>query len=307
MDRRTFLRRSVVASVGVLSAPALAALAGCSNSGGDPPHCGLGAAGDVASLESAIGGRLSYQRIYHREDVFPGEEEQQAWTAGRVPVSSFKTLTADGSPIPFADVARGAADDHLRALADAIRPTGSRPMLLLYFPEPENDVGDAPHDFAPAFRRVRRVMGDLGGGITWGHTLSHGTYDAGDGDLYYPGDEFVDVITCDGYNWCPQAGHGTLKESFDALFTATEHFAGRKGKPWYVTEVGTWDDPSAGWSKAQWIEGMGRAAKRFPALRGIMWFNHDVDEGFLCDWRLEDEASAVDAFAALARDPYFRA
>ena len=302
LDRRSFLRRAAAAA-GAVALPAVLDLAACSSSS-DPPHCGLGAAGDIARLEAAVGRRLTYQRIYHQEDLFPGEQERVAWAAGRIPVSSFKTLQPDGSPIPFGDVAAGAADDHLRALANAIRPTASRPMLLLYFAEPENDVGEAPADFAPAFRRVRTIMGTLGPGVRWGHTLSHGTYDAGDGELYYPGDEFVDVITCDGYNWCPDAGHGALQESFDALFTATNRFAERKGKLWYATEVGTWNDPTPGWSKAPWIQGMGRAAKRFPNLRGIMWFDHDVEEGFLCDWKIS-EPDAVRSFAALARDPYF--
>jgi hypothetical protein len=50
---------------------------------------------------------------------------------------------------------------------------------------------------------------------------------------------------------------------------------------------------------------MGRAAKRWPSLKGIMWFNHDVAEGFLCDWKLQDTPKSVEAFAHLAADPYF--
>jgi hypothetical protein len=299
MDRREFMRLAAG-----LAAGAALPLASCSS---EPTTCGLGSAGDTDRLQAAIGRPLRYERIFHRTELFPNDEERRAWAAGRLPVSSFKTLNDDGSTIAFADVAAGAADDHLRRLAAAIRARGARPMLLLYFPEPEDDVGDAPEDFAPAFRHVREVMGDLGGDIQWAHTLSHGTYDDGDGDLYYPGDDYVDCITCDGYNWCPEAGHGTEKESFAKLFAATNRFAKEKGKVWYATEVGTWDDPSPGWDKASWIEGMGRTAKRWPGLRGIMWFEHDTDEGFLCDWKIAGDPDAVDAFAALARDPYFAA
>ena len=305
-DRRAFLRRSATAGIALAGAGVLLPMLDCSSSPKDPPSCGLGCAGDVDHLEASIGHPLRYQRIYHRAEPFPGPEEQAAWSAGRYPVSSFKTLRADGSPVPFADVMNGAADTQLLSLANAIRPSGSRPMLLLYFPEPEDDVADAPQDFAPAFRHVRDVMGDLGTGVKWAHTLSHPAYTEGLGDLYYPGDDYVDYITCDGYNWCPDAGHGTTKRTFSQLFTATNGFAEEKRKEWFVTEVGSWDDPAPGWSKASWIEGMGRTAKRWPALRGIMWFNHDLADGFLCDWRIEDTPTAVDAFGALASEPYFR-
>ena len=302
MDRRTFLRRSAAAGVALTGVAGLLGSAGCSSA---PPTCGLGCAGDTASLESAIGHRLKYERIYHRTEPFPDAQEQAAWAARRIPVTSFKTLQDDGSAIPFAEVAAGADDDHLRALAAAIRPFGRRPWILIYFAEPEDDVGESPEDFAPAFRRVRDVMGDLGPGITWAHNVSHGTYDDGDGELYYPGDDYVDYIACDGYNWCPGSGHGTEKETFERLFAVTNQFAERKGKPWLATEVGTWDDPTPGWSKAEWIEQMGRTAKAWARLKGIMWFEHDSDESTLCDWKIQDRADAIEAFAALARDPYF--
>lgn len=276
--------------------------AGCSS---ESATCGLGCAGDTASLESAIGHRLRYERIYHQTELFPDGQEEAAWTARRIPVASFKTLQDDGTAVPFAEVAAGAADDGLRSLAGAIRPHGRRPMILIYFAEPEDDVGEAPEQFAPAFRRVRTVMGDLGPGVRWAHTVSHGTYDDGDGELYYPGDDYVDYIACDGYNWCPDAGHGTEKEAFEQLFVGTNQFAERKGKLWLATEVGTWDDPAPGWSKAEWIDAMGGTAKQWPGLRGIMWFEHDSDESTLCDWKIQDRADAIQAFADLARDPYF--
>jgi hypothetical protein len=69
--------------------------------------------------------------------------------------------------------------------------------------------------------------------------------------------------------------------------------------------VGTWDDPTPGWSKAEWIDGMGRTAKAWAGLRGIMWFEHDSQESTLCDWKIQDRADAIQAFAALASDPYF--
>ncbi len=302
MDRRTFLRRSAAAGAALTGVAGLVGSAGCSSGSAT---CGLGCAGDTGSLESAIGHRLRYERIYHRTELFPDAQEEAAWTARRIPVTSFKTLQDDGTAIPFAEVAAGAADDRLRSLADVIRPYGRRPMILIYFAEPEDDVGEAPEHFAPAFRRVRDVMGDLGPRVRWAHTLSHGTYDDGDGELYYPGDDYLDYIACDGYNWCPSAGHGTDKETFEQLFAITDQFAERRGKLWLATEVGTWDDPAPGWSKAEWIEQMGRTAKGWSGLRGIMWFEHDSDESTLCDWKIQERAGAIRAFAALARDPHF--
>ena len=48
-----------------------------------------------------------------------------------------------------------------------------------------------------------------------------------------------------------------------------------------------------------------RTARAWAGLRGIMWFEHDSDESTLCDWKIQDLPDAIQAFAALASDPYF--
>ena len=117
--------------------------------------CGLGCAGDADAFDSQLGVPLQYERIFHQTESFPGPREDAAWAAGRVPVTSFKTLDAP---------ARRSRSQR----SPQVRPTGSstpwletlrtrvrRDMVLIYFHEPEAEAGVNRVDFAAAFRHVR--------------------------------------------------------------------------------------------------------------------------------------------------------
>lgn len=282
------------------SASALSALAACTSR--PAQVCGLGCAGDAALLSHRLGAPLRSERIFHQVEPFPGPEEMAAWAARRVPVSSFKTLDASGAPIPFASVAAGAADLQLDTLSRSLNDGLRGDMVLIYFHEPEAEAGAARTDFAAAFRQVRsRVDQALTTAarerIRWAMCLTHSYYTDGSADLFYPGDDAVDLLAVDGYNWCPGSGHGGGPIAFRDLFTGALAFSRRHAKPWMITEVGTWNDPAPGRSKAEWIAAAVPAVKEWSSLEAVLWFEYNT--GFRCDWTIGEDADALAAFKRL--------
>jgi hypothetical protein len=312
LDRRRFLGRGVLLGLGVASAAALPGLAACSS---DPVRvCGLGCAGEANVLVEQLGTPLQYERIYHKTEMFPDAQEAAAWQAGRMPVSSFKTLDAAGGHVSFASVASGAADAQLDALALSLDAGLRRDIVLIYFHEPEGETGEtgeASADFAAAFRHVRSriergLMLAVRDRIRWSMCLTYGPYADGSVNEFYPGDDMIDVVAVDGYNWCPGSGHGTHQIAFRELFTAAEAFAREHGKPWLVTEVGTWDDPASGWSKAEWIDQAAPVVEEWPSLEAVMWYERSESESE-CDWAIGEDGDALDAFRRLGEQMCARA
>ena len=108
---------------------------------------------------------------------------------------------------------------------------------------------------------------------------------------YYPGDEFVDILGMDGYNWGTtqtQETHGwtsqwrTFRSLFQNLYTEL-HQVAATNKPVYVFETAS---VAAGGDKDLWIKEMLQSAQTW-SLAGICWFEVEKEN----NWRLTNSIS----------------
>jgi beta-mannanase len=114
---------------------------------------------------------------------------------------------------------------------------------------------------------------------------------------YYPGDEYVDWVGIDGYNW----GTTQTWSSWMAYPTIESAIYGTysQSKPIMTAETASCEQ---GGNKAQWISDTQAAAKtQFPDIRAFIWF----DESKECDWRVNSSQTALNAYQTMAADPYF--
>jgi len=244
------------------------------------PHCPIGFAG---TPPTGIAERA------HRVYLNPGEAFP-ALPPGVLPFVTFK----------------GANDVRLRC--DQARAFGA-PLFLGFAHEPENDL--TPQAFIAAWqvlgaycpRNARTVM-----------VLMAATYAAGNADVWYPGDDAVDVVGADGYDWAgartDKGGDGYSKpgashRSFAKIFEPVEAFAARHGKPIAVGEFGTPDDHDGPQRKADWLAEAGAHLRATPAYVAATYFQHSSKTGDAkCTWSL-DTPEAIAAWQALLDDPYF--
>jgi mannan endo-1,4-beta-mannosidase len=117
---------------------------------------------------------------------------------------------------------------------------------------------------------------------------------------YYPGHDYVDWVTCDGYNrggssWRPWSY--TYGNAWDGRLSV---YASYPEKPFMVSETGSCE---LGGDKGAWITRARNDIKAsFPRVKAFVWFNENKE----CDWRAESSTGALDAFRGLVEDPYFQ-
>lgn len=109
----------------------------------------------------------------------------------------------------------------------------------------------------------------------------------------YPGDDIVDWLAIDGYNF-GTASEGQSWRSFNETFKPTyDQLAEIADKPVMIAETGS---AEIGGDKAAWIrEGLDHAnlTTAYPALRAVVWFNQ-VGSG---NWPVTSSQSAFESFA----------
>lgn len=170
-------------------------------------------------------------------------------------------------------------------------------MNGIWYPWSVSARGETPADYAAAFRRVRRIFDDVGAhSVEWvwsPNVIINGDTNSITGS--YPGDDFVDVVGVDGYNFGNDAMHRWTSPK--DLFGPTLDLLGTiaPAKPVWVNEVGSGD---RGGNKAEWITELIEFLSGTD-VRGLIWF--EADKPGEPDWRLTSTPATIAAAkAALA-------
>ena len=219
--------------------------------------------------------------------------EPWTWDAGvEQPEYSLKAITA------------GDHDDVLTSWGQALGDWG-KPVTIRFahemngnwYPWGAGVNGNETGDYVDAYRHVHDVVTAAGAdNVSWmwsPNVLAPGAMGL---EGFYPGDEYVDVVGVDGYNW------GTSKqwsawqppqEIFDATFDQVRTFA--PDKPIVVAEVGS---IAKGGDQGQWIRDLVAYLDQEPGVEGFIWLHAKLD----VDWRLKGDSLDDLRDALAARD-----
>jgi hypothetical protein len=253
----------------------------------------------VEELEQQIGRTLDINHnFYTWDEPFPSETERWDLQAGRIPMISW-----NGRGVTTKRIATGAYDDMIRQRARQTKALGE-PVLIRWFWEMDGrkkaEWAGTPEEYVAAWRHIVRTFRDeAADNVRWVWCPNASAFNDGEAQLFYPGDDFVDWICADGYNWAP-GRVGDEWESFKDIFGGFYGWAALHNKPIMVGEFGV-QERNPG-EKAQWITEAREAIKTdFPMMRAIVYFSSNADY----DWRLTTSDSALQAFKDLANDPMF--
>jgi len=270
----------------------------------------------ILKLEQEIGRRFCVDHQYYQwQDGIPTAYE--TWTAsqGRIPFVAWKPKnTNDLSPIRWSVITNGDWDWWITNRANAFRQFGQL-TLMTFHHEPENDQ-DSPGvtnygtavEYQAAFRHVVSLFRNQGvTNVIWAVVLTRPSYtDPATGgqvqaDRWYPGDDVVDVIGCDGYNWYPAKTNATWI-SFSNVFSGfyawgtTNH-----QKPLLIAEFGCMEDTNNSVRKADWFAEIPNVLEQWPAVRAVCYFNHHDPK---YPWNLDSSLASLDAFQTMGMNGY---
>jgi hypothetical protein len=192
----------------------------------------------------------------------------------------------------------GSFDPYIERSAETLRDWGE-PVLLRFahemngdwYPWSEAVNGNRQGDYVRAWNHVQDIFEDVGAdNVVW--VWSPNVEYPGSLQLegLYPGDDRVDFIAVDGYNFGTSQSWSSWIDPaalFDPTFDTMRRLA--PGKPFILGEVGSSEH---GGSKATWIDGLFTWMNEQDDLQGFVWFHLDKET----DWRIDSSPSSAAAF-----------
>ncbi len=159
--------------------------------------------------ESKLGRTLALDRVYYVwDEPFPTDDDRWSRDMGRTLILSWWPRKRDRTWIRWADIAAGLYDDVIAERAAGLKAFGSH-VFFSFNHEPEDDKDTAtekkagtPAEFVAAFQHIHDRFEAAGvTNVSYVPILMASSIKSGNGDLYYPGADFVDFVGVDGYNW----------------------------------------------------------------------------------------------------------
>lgn len=160
--------------------------------------------------------------------------------------------------------------------------------------------GNTPEDLKAAWRHVHDLFVAAGAANVrwmWCPDAAPGNVPLPD---LYPGDDVVDWIALDGYNWGTNREGSTWRSFPDIFDVAYRALTVMTGKPLAIAETACSEQ---GGDKAAWItDTFAMLPESYPRIRAISWFNEAVPDG---DWPIYTSTRSLAAFrAAIASSSY---
>lgn len=196
----------------------------------------------------------------------------------------------------LANITAGNFDTHIRNYAKAAKATNTdfylRPMHEMngnWYPWAESVNGNKKGDYIKAWKHIVDIFrseGATNAKFVWCPNVNY----SGSTPLaqVFPGDDYIDYICMDGYNWGNTNGGW---QSFSTLFASTyNQITTLSTKPVIIGETASAEQ---GGNKANWItSAYGPEIDTMPRIVLINWFNANKEK----DWRVNSSASSAQAF-----------
>jgi hypothetical protein len=194
-------------------------------------------------------------------------------------------------------IAHGAYDAYLERWASRIAAYGgpvwlrfAHEMNTVTYPWGEVAGRNPSGSYIAAWRHVHQVFDAAhADNVTW--VWSPNTPYPGTTPLaeVYPGDDDVDLVALDGYNWSTLQP-GTSWTSFEGIFRpGLEELDQLSDRPRFIGEVASTE---VGGDKAAWIGEMFSALRGRPHVCGFTWFDLVKET----DWRIDSSPTSLKAF-----------
>ena len=276
----------------------------------------------VEPFERRIEHRLAYLSWYHAwgdaDRDWPADLVQLAIDRGAIPILTWEPWERDfenagriQAAYTLDTIVNGDHDPYIRTWARGARSAGA-PIMIRFAHEQSTPPGETrwypwqgrPEKYKAAFRHIVTIFDEEGAtnvqflwSAMWLDQWAH---------LYYPGDEYVDLVgtTVLNHGVVPSLTWGTWR-TFDELFEKQHEAALQWNKPLMLTE---WATAEQGGDKSAWLrDGLASLETEYPLVEGVVLFELPEDRQWpAINWSVPSSSKALAGFREAIRDPYFR-
>ena len=282
----------------------------------------------IKELEDQLGVTLPMVRTFGDWDDAIGQGKPlHRWIrdGDRELMASIKPQRENGQEVEWRAIATAQPGSKIHnemvALAQGVKSYGDS-MILGFHHEPEHaknqSFGDSD-DYKAAFRKLHDVFDSQNvTNVRFAWIMTAWSFEVGDirpddrrvADRWYPGDDVVDYISVQEYNWATCRDNNDTWESLEAGLEPFMRFARKHtSKKLILSEFGSPEGSSG--EKADWI-GEARAlfkkAEYKDRFAAILYFHFDdrAAGNNSCDWWLDSSNSSLQAARRLAQDNFYQ-
>jgi len=258
---------------------------------------------------------------------FPESKCNEIVSYGSIPHITWMPQVS-GSPYPLDGIINGNYDNYIRGYAKQVKNWG-KPLFIRLGHEfngdwytyggakngggTKNGFGDptkpdGPERFISAYRRVHDLFKEEGvKNVVWIWCPNNGSSPNESWNVpenYYPGDEYVDWIGFDGYNFGKTQSWSGWIEFFDIYSSLYQKFVSYN-KPMMIAEFASVE---IGGSKSEWIRKAYSIYLKysFPKIKAVTWFHIRKYEGTVdTDWRINSSDLSLKAYQDAIADSYY--
>ena len=270
------------------------------------------------ALENQLGTKLPLLREFAGWDSnLDNRTNNWVVDGDRTLMVSIKPERRDGSEIRWRTIANAQPgsrvhNEMVELARDISKLDGTVWVAFHHEPEAKDrqHFGDSD-DYIAAWRKIHNVFAQQGADVEWVWTMTSWSFEVNSNDRrsapkWYPGDNFVDYLGADPYNWnqCRNSREGY--QTLERIVTPFLEFADRHPtKELVLPEFATAGSAS---EKAGWIDDarsflkQPEIASRFAA---VIYFHDTQPETPNCRWWLDTDNQTLNAARRIAQDPFF--
>lgn len=257
----------------------------------------------VNAFESLTGKNLDVILVYQAWEGgwkdFQSQWVTNAYANGSIPMITWEpwnySFGVNQPNYRLSRITNGYFDTHIINYARAAKNTGKeiylRPMHEMngnWYPWSESANGNQPGDYVRAWKHmvdIFRREGATNVKYVWCPNVTYSGSTPLSG--LFPGDDYVDFVCMDGYNWGNTNGGW---QSFSTIFSVTyNQITAMSSKPVIIGEMASAEQ---GGSKPSWILDAYQKIKTMPRIVVVNWFNANKEK----DWRVNSTSSSLNAF-----------
>jgi hypothetical protein len=258
--------------------------------------------------------KIAIDHVFRKwNDAFPKPAREGVdVNEGRIPFINWAPRSSSGI-VSWPSIANGSQDSVINQKAEALRDLGST-VYVSFNAEPFDESTQGwgkPADFVAAFRHIVEKFRDAGAtNVRFSWVMTDFDFLQKRADAFYPGDDVLDWIGVDGYNFYARSGHWqSMQDVLDPFFAWYD----AKGKtlpvmiPEWATEERAGDDHDTSHTKAAWLRDAAAYFKSKPAIKAVVYFDLSFDAGdHVFAWQYDSSPEALKVWHDdFGQDPAF--